>query len=138
MLVDTTTPPGPRVVLAKMGLDSHYRGAIMVARHLVQRGIEVIYIGNALPEGIAKIAVEEDADLIGLSSLSGNHLLMVPRLFAALHKCGSEIPVVLGGVVPPVDRELLLATGVAGIFGTGSNLDDIAAFIERAARREET
>ncbi|MGD8189461.1 cobalamin B12-binding domain-containing protein [Brevibacillus ginsengisoli] len=120
-----------RVVMAKMGLDSHYRGAVMVSRYLVERGMDVIYIGNQLPEAIVDTIIQEDAQVLGLSSLSGNHLVMVPRILQGLKEKGmQEILVILGGVVPNEEQEQLLNAGVTRIFGTGSNLTDIADFIE--------
>ncbi|MED4582644.1 cobalamin B12-binding domain-containing protein [Brevibacillus choshinensis] len=120
-----------RVVMAKMGLDSHYRGAVMVSRYLVERGMDVIYIGNQLPDAIADTVVQEDAQVLGLSSLSGNHLMMVPRILQRLKEKGlQDIIVILGGVVPNEEQEQLLNAGVSRIFGTGSNLTDIADFIE--------
>lgn len=120
-----------KVVMAKMGFDSHYRGALMVARHLVARGMEVVYIGNRLPEEIVRTVLEEDADVLGLSSLSGNHMVMVPRILQRLRAEGLErVLVLLGGVIPHQDRLILLAQGVTEVFGTGSSLDAIADFIE--------
>lgn len=122
-----------KVVMAKMGLDSHYRGAIMVSRYLAERGMEVVYIGNQPPEAIVEAVSQEDADVLGLSSLSGNHMVMVPRILAGLQQAGlGEVLVLLGGVVPPADAAALAAQGVARVFGTGSNLAEIAAFIESA------
>jgi methylmalonyl-CoA mutase C-terminal domain/subunit len=120
-----------RVLIAKVGLDSHYRGAIMVARHLMHRGMEVIYIGNQLPEALADAAAQEDVDVVGLSCLSGNHMLMVPRVIQALrHRGMGHVLVLVGGVIPKDDAQTLQGDGVAAVFGTGSSLDDIADLIE--------
>lgn len=117
--------------MAKMGLDSHYRGAIMVSRYLADRGMEVLYVGNQLPEAIVRAAVQEDVDVVGVSSLSGNHLLMIPRLLAGLKDAGMEhVLVLVGGVIPLEDEEGLLAAGVARVFGTGSSLKEIGDFIQ--------
>jgi len=120
--------------MAKMGFDAHYRGAMMVARHLVQRGMEVVYIGNRLPEEIVRTVIDEDAQVLGLSSLSGNHMVMVPRILKLLRaeEVMDRVKVLLGGVVPREDARALLAQGVAAVFGTGSSLDDIADWIEAA------
>lgn len=124
-----------KVIIAKPGLDSHYRGAIMVARYLRDRGMEVVYLGNQLPEQIAEAAIQEDANVIGLSCLSGNHTLMVPRLMQSLTGHGlSNVLVVVGGVIPDPDRQGLEALGVAGVFGVGSSLPAIADFIQTHAR----
>lgn len=120
-----------KVVIAKVGLDSHYRGAVIIARYLMTQGMDVVYIGNQLPEGIVEAVIQEDADVLGLSSLSGNHMIMVPRILKGLQEQGiDDVPVVLGGIIPPQDEQPLLAAGLAAIFGPGSRLEDIAAFIE--------
>lgn len=120
-----------KVVIAKVGLDSHYRGAIILARYLMTRGMDVVYIGNQLPEGIIEAVIQEDADVLGLSSLSGNHMTMVPRILKGLQDQQiDDVLVLLGGIVPAEDEEPLLDAGLAGIFGPGSRLEDIATFIE--------
>jgi methylmalonyl-CoA mutase, C-terminal domain len=117
--------------MSKMGLDSHYRGAVMVSRFLYERGMEVVYIGNQLPDAIVATMLQEDADVLGLSSLSGNHMVMIPKIMEGLKANGlGDKVVVLGGVVPEEDHAELLAHGVSAIFGTGSNLEDIANYIE--------
>ncbi len=128
------TTRSTKVVVAKMGLDSHYRGAVAVARYLAQRGMEVVYIGNQLPEQIVEAVVQEDAHVLGLSSLSGNHMVMVPRVLEDLRRRGVDgVLVLLGGVIPTRDADALKALGVAQVFGTGSNLEEIATFIESNA-----
>jgi methylmalonyl-CoA mutase C-terminal domain/subunit len=128
-----------KVVMAKMGLDSHYRGAIMVSKYLSDRGMEVVYIGNQVPEAIVSTVAQEDAAVLGLSSLSGNHLVMVPRVMQKMREAGlDDVLVVIGGVIPPDDREALRAAGVHGVFGTGASLEDIASFIEERAGRMAT
>lgn len=115
-----------RVVMAKPGLDSHYRGAVVVSRYLMASGMEVVYIGNQLPEQIVAAAVEEDADVLGISSLSGNHSVMVPPILAGLREQGAEdVLVLVGGIVPADDADALRAAGVAGVFGPGTPLEDI-------------
>jgi methylmalonyl-CoA mutase C-terminal domain/subunit len=128
---DLTGGRRARVLIAKAGLDSHYRGAVMVARYLVDCGMEVIYVGNQLPEAIADAATQEDVDVVGISSLSGNHMVMVPRVLEQLRRRGrSDVTVVVGGVIPPGDGDALRAAGVAAVFTTGASLEDIAEFIE--------
>ncbi|MEW5912464.1 MAG: cobalamin B12-binding domain-containing protein [Thermodesulfobacteriota bacterium] len=123
-----------RVVLARLGLDAHWRGSIVVARALRDAGMEVIYLGNQMPEAIAATAIDEDADVVGLSSLSGNHLELAPRVKELLHRAGADdICVVVGGTVPPADAARLRAAGVAQVFGPGSSLKDIVAFVNQAA-----
>jgi methylmalonyl-CoA mutase C-terminal domain/subunit len=134
--------PPVRVVIAKMGLDSHYLGAIMVARHLADRGMEVVYAGNLLPDAIVATVVQEAPDVLGLSSLSGNHLVMVPRVLDVLRREGiDDVLVVLGGVVPDEDAMRLRELGVARVYGPGSNLtamaDDIHAEVRRRRARPE-
>ena len=127
-----------RVVLAKLGMDAHWRGVAAVGRLLRDAGYEVIYIGHATPEQLATTVVMEDADIIGLSSLSGNHMREVTRVMAALRAAGvpEDVPVVLGGTVPPADAEALIAEGVAAVFGPGTPSDHIvSAFAELQSAR---
>jgi methylmalonyl-CoA mutase C-terminal domain/subunit len=128
-----------KVVVAKPGLDSHYRGAMVVSRYLIERGMEVVYVGNQLPAQIVATVIEEDADVLGLSSLSGNHNVMVPRILEELHRQGMDhVVVVLGGIVPDEDALALETAGVDRIFGPGSDLVEIGDFIAaRAASRRE-
>lgn len=110
----------------------------MVSRYLMERGMEVVYIGNQLPQAIVAAVVEEDADVLGLSSLSGNHMVMVPRILAALRQQEiDDVLVVLGGVIPAADQRALGDLGgIGAVFGTGSNLEDIAGFIEQHAHKD--
>ncbi|MEU6368925.1 cobalamin-dependent protein [Streptomyces sp. NPDC046931] len=126
-----------RVVMAKPGLDSHYRGTMVVSRYLVQQGMEVVYVGNQTADQIVRTVLAEDADVLGLSSLSGNHLATVPPILAGLRSSGlGDVLVLLGGIVPSADAEVLRAAGVHEIFGPGSELVTIARTIrERVARR---
>ena len=124
-----------RVLVAKMGLDSHYLGAIMVARHLAARGMEVVYAGNLLPDAIVATVLQEAPDVLGLSSLSGNHMVMVPRVLDGLRREGlDDVLVVVGGVVPDEDADRLRDLGVARIYGPGSNLDAMAVDIDATVR----
>jgi len=123
---------GIRVLLARLGLDAHWRGSIVVAHALRDAGMEVIYIGNQMPKEIVETALQEDVDIIGLSSLSGNHMILAPEVVKKLKEKGmEEIPVVLGGTVSPDDIPVLKRAGVAGIFGPGSSLKEIIQFISK-------
>ena len=119
-----------RVLMARLGMDAHWRGSIVVARALRDAGMEVIYLGNQMPEAIARAALQEDADVVGLSSLSGNHLVLVPEVIRLLRANGhDDTPVVLGGTIPSEDELPLKEVGVAALFGPGSSLEDIIAAI---------
>jgi len=122
-----------KVILAKLGLDVHNRGVITVARQLRDAGMEVVYIGNALPEQIARSALEEDADVIGVSSLGGAHVTLGSALVKEARNSGMTDRVVLlmGGVFPPEDGKLLLDTGFDAIFTPGATGIDIIKTIER-------
>jgi methylmalonyl-CoA mutase C-terminal domain/subunit len=119
---------GAKAVVAKLGMDAHWRGAIVVANAFRDAGMEVVYIGHAEPATIARTAVDEDAILIGLSSLSGNHMSEVPRVFEALADAGMEdVAVVVGGTVPAEDAAALKRRGIDEVFPTGSSLEAILA-----------
>ena len=120
-----------RVIVARLGLDAHWRGSVVVARALRDAGMEVLYLGNQMPEAIVKAAIDEDADVVGLSSLSGNHMILVPMVTEGLRRNGMEkTPVVLGGTIPEDDLPFLREKGVAGVFGPGSSLKEIIKFID--------
>jgi len=129
-----------RVVMAKPGLDGHDRGAKVVARALRDAGMEVIYTGlHQTPEQIVETAIQEDADVIGLSILSGAHPTLVPKVARFLREQGADdILVLVGGTVPDEDQEELLAAGVAAVFTPGTSTRDIIAFIQQrvGTRRE--
>jgi len=122
-----------RVVIAKPGLDGHDRGAKVIARALRDAGMEVIYTGlRQTPEKIVAAALQEDADVIGLSILSGAHMHICPRVMALLKEKGLDhVKVVVGGIIPDVDREKLQAMGVAGIFLPGTPMQAIVDFINQ-------
>lgn len=124
-----------RVLIAKLGLDGHDRGALIVAQSLKEAGMEVIYTGlKNTPEVIADIAVQEDVDVIGVSILSGAHLVLIPILMEALReKRADDIPVVVGGVIPPPDIPKLKAMKVTEVFPAGSSIQAIVEFIRKAA-----
>jgi len=125
-----------RVVVAKPGLDGHDRGAKVIARSLRDAGMEVVYTGiRQTPETIVRVALEEDAQVIGLSILSGAHLRLCERIMGLLREQGMEdIVVVVGGTVPRDDVAQLLALGVAGVFGPGTPVQAIVDFIRRAVQ----
>jgi len=125
-----------RVVIAKPGLDGHDRGAKVIARALRDAGMEVIYTGlRQTPEMIASAALQEDADVIGLSILSGAHNHIAPRLMELLKSKGlDDVLVVIGGIIPDIDIPKLKEIGVKGIFLPGTPMQQIIEFIEQNAR----
>ena len=122
-----------RILVAKVGLDGHDRGALIISQALREAGMEVIYLGlKNTPEVIAKIAIQEDVDAIGVSILSGAHLVLMPILINELKANNShDIPVVVGGVIPPLDIPKLVGMGVKGVFPAGSLVDDIVEYIKK-------
>ena len=130
MTTATRTMP-IKVVLAKPGLDGHDQGAKVVARALMAAGMEVIYTGlRQTPEAIARIAVEEDVDVIALSSMAGSHLAFCRKLKPLLDEAGQGDKLwIIGGNIPRQDHDALRGLGFKGIFATGARLDDITAFI---------
>ena len=130
-----------RVVIAKPGLDGHDRGARVIARALRDAGMEVIYTGlRQTPEQIVSAALQEDADVIGLSILSGAHMHICPRVMALLAERGlRDVLVVIGGIIPDVDIPKLNEMGIRGIFLPGTPMQEIVTFIRNNARsRVET
>jgi methylmalonyl-CoA mutase, C-terminal domain len=125
-----------RVVIAKPGLDGHDRGAKVIARALRDAGMEVIYTGlRQTPEQIVTAALQEDADVIGLSILSGAHNHIAPRLMDLLKEKGlDDVLVVIGGIIPDVDVPKLKAIGVKGVFLPGTPMQEIIDFINSNAR----
>ena len=125
-----------RVVIAKPGLDGHDRGARVIARALRDAGMEVIYTGlRQTPEQIVTAALQEDADVIGLSILSGAHMHICPRIMALLEEHGlRDVLVVVGGIIPEVDMPKLREIGVRGIFLPGTPMQDVVNFIRTHAR----
>ena len=120
-----------RVIVAKPGLDGHDRGAKVIARALRDAGMEVIYTGlRQTPEQIATAALQEDADVIGLSILSGAHTTLVPKLMALLKERQMEnVLVILGGIIPDADISEMKRLGVAEVFQPGASLESIVRFI---------
>jgi methylmalonyl-CoA mutase C-terminal domain/subunit len=123
-----------RVLVAKPGLDGHDRGAKVVARALRDAGMEVIYTGlRQTPEMVAEAALQEDVDAVGLSILSGAHMALVPRVLELLRANGqTDVKVFIGGIIPDEDVPDLKALGVTGVYGPGTNTDDIARDIRTA------
>jgi methylmalonyl-CoA mutase cobalamin-binding domain/chain len=127
-----------RVVVAKPGLDGHDRGAKIIARALRDAGMEVIYTGlHQTPEQIAETVIQEDADAVGLSILSGAHMTLVPKVVELLQAQGvDDVLVTVGGTIPADDIPELKELGVAEVFTPGAGTDDIVEFIrERATAR---
>ena len=126
----------PKVLVTKIGLDGHDRGSRIVAAHLRDAGMEVIYTPPWQEiAAVVKLALEEDVDVIGVSSLATDHLI-VPKLMAALREAGlQDVVVVVGGIVPDEDEQALLDAGVARVFHPGTPLDEISAFVAQAAAR---
>jgi len=124
----------PKVLVTKIGLDGHDRGSRIVAAHLRDAGMEVVYTPPWQEIAtVVKLAQEEDVDVIGISSLATDHLI-VPRLMRALRDAGMhEVAVIVGGIVPDEDEQALLDAGVARVFHPGSSLDDIAACVRELA-----
>ena len=128
-----------RVLLAKPGLDGHDRGVKVIARALRDSGMEVIYLGlRTTPEAIARAAVQEDVDVIGVSNLSGAYGTLLPAVADALRDAGVDLARVVlfgGGTIPPDDHARLEAAGYRRIFAPGSSLESIAAYVEKEVPR---
>ncbi len=124
-----------RVVVAKPGLDGHDRGAKIIARALRDAGMEVIYTGlHQTPEQIAETVIQEDADAVGLSILSGAHMTLVPKVVALLSEQGiDDVLVTVGGTIPAEDIPELEKLGVAAVFTPGAGTDEIIDFIRDGA-----
>ena len=129
-----------RVVVAKPGLDGHDRGARVIARALREAGFEVIYTGlHQTPEQIAETTIQEDADAVGLSILSGAHMTLFPRIIAELDNRGAhDVVVFAGGIIPDADIPELQRVGVARIFTPGAPLGDITTWLEQELDRRES
>jgi len=122
------------VVIAKPGLDGHDRGAKIIARALRDAGMEVIYTGlHQTPEQIVETAIQEDADAVGLSILSGAHMTLVPKILQGLRaRDADDVLVVVGGTIPDDDAEELKASGVAAVFTPGAPTSEIVDFLNTA------
>lgn len=125
-----------KVLVAKPGLDGHDRGAKVIARALRDAGMEVVYTGlRQTPEQIAQAALQEDADVVALSVLSGAHMHLFPRIVQLLREEGlDDVLVIGGGVIPQEDIPALQAAGVAAIFTPGASISGIVEYIENNSR----
>jgi methylmalonyl-CoA mutase, C-terminal domain len=121
-----------KVIIAKPGLDGHDRGAKIIARSLMEAGMEVVYLGlRQTPESIVDAAIEEDADVIGISILSGSHMTHFTRIFELMKEKGiGDRLLTGGGIVPTKDREALNALGIGRIFGPGDEIQTIVSYIK--------
>lgn len=121
-------------MIAKPGLDGHDRGAKIIARALRDAGMEVIYTGlHQTPEQIVETALQEDADAVGISILSGAHMTLVPRIVDGLRQRGlHDVLVVVGGTIPPEDADALRGLGVAAVFTPGAPMAEVVSFLEDA------
>jgi methylmalonyl-CoA mutase C-terminal domain/subunit len=127
----TQTGRRPRVLIAKIGLDGHSRGAYVIAHGLRLAGMEVIYTGlRQTPAMVAKTAIQEDVDIIGISSMVGAHLAMVKKLRRELdrQKAG-DIPIIIGGIIPEEDYDPLLSSGANKIFPPGTEVREIVQYL---------
>lgn len=124
----------PKVLMAKPGLDAHWRGIIVVSRALRDAGMEVVYGGNMTPQEIAEAAIQEDVQVVGLSILAPGHMRLISETLNALREREAEhILVMVGGAIPEEDVAPLKEMGVAEVFRPGSPLEDIVAFIRQRA-----
>ncbi|MHB8498927.1 MAG: cobalamin B12-binding domain-containing protein [Acidimicrobiales bacterium] len=134
-------PPGEeeppvRVLLAKVGLDGHDRGLRVVARILRDGGCEVIFAGlRQSPETIATAVAQEDADVVGLSMHNGAHLTLAPAVVESLRDAGLQTPVVVGGIVPPIDVPRLVQAGITAVLGPGTSNEEVVRTVHEAAAR---
>jgi len=119
-----------RILIGKPGLDGHSRGAKLIARALRDAGMEVIYTGiRQTPEQICKAAVQEDVDMIGISILSGAHLVLLKEVSGQLRKEEVDIPIIVGGIIPKKDIPKLEHLGVKKIFGPGTRTDEVVQYV---------
>ncbi len=132
--------PPPKVLLAKMGLDGHDRGVKVIARAMRDAGMEVVYMGmRVTADQIAQTALQEDADVLGISILSGAHMRLMPRLTAALDQrdLTGDILLIVGGTIPEDDVAPLQDMGIHGVFPVGSFTTDMIDFINANVRRAQ-
>jgi methylmalonyl-CoA mutase C-terminal domain/subunit len=132
---------GPiRVLVSKLGLDGHDRGALVICRALRDAGFEVIYSGLfCTPEQVAKIAVDEDVDVVAMSLLNGAHLTIFPKVARLLKERGvNDVLIVGGGIIPEKDKRILEEQGITGNFGPGTPLSSIIDHINRNVRKPNT
>lgn len=127
-----------RVLVAKIGLDGHDRGAKVIAYALRDAGMEVIYTGiRQKPERIVSVAVQEDVDVIGISTLTGAHKTLLPEMMRLLREAGAEdILVIAGGIIPKKDIDGLKKQGIKAVFGPGSAIREIVEFINGTVKKQ--
>lgn len=127
-----------RVIVAKPGLDGHDRGAKVIARAFRDAGFEVIYTGlRQSPEQIVNAALQEDADVVGISVLSGAHMTLCPRITELMKKEGlGDVLVIVGGIIPDQDIPKLQECGVSAVFQPGASTEDIIAYIRDNVRKK--
>ena len=127
-----------RVLVAKPGLDGHDRGAKVIARAFRDAGFEVIYTGlRQTPEQIVNAALQEDADVVGLSVLSGAHMTLCPRIMELMKKEGlDEVLVIVGGIIPDQDIQKLKEQGISEVFQPGASTEDIINYVRQNARKK--
>jgi methylmalonyl-CoA mutase C-terminal domain/subunit len=122
-----------RIVLAKVGFDGHDRGLRIVARTLRDAGMEVIYLGlRQTTDGVVAAAIQEDADVVGLSMHNAGHLTLAPKMVEALAAADVDVPVIVGGIIPDADAAVLTEAGVAAILGPGASSDEVAETVRTA------
>lgn len=123
-----------KIVIATLGLEAHWKGAVTVAQMLREFGVEVVYIGNAFPEEIIEAAIQEDVSVVGVSSLSGGHLALGSDLIYLARKKNikDKVVFIIGGIFPPNDYNELMNLGFDGVFGPGAPGEEIYNFIRKA------
>ena len=125
-----------RILMTRMDCDGHDRGARYVARKMLDSGMEVVFTPFSLPAEVVHTAIQEDVDLIGLSFLTGAHLVIVPEIMRLMDEQTKErIPVLVGGIIPPQDIPTLKQMGVLEVFPSGSSVDDIVGFVRENVRK---
>ena len=126
-----------RVLLAKVGLDGHDRGILVITMALRDAGMEVIYTGlHQSPEQVAQIALQEAVDVVGISSLVDAHMTVIPRVLEEFKRLGIDAPIILGGFIQPEDIPELKAMGVVEVFGLNARLEEIVGYVTRLAARD--
>ena len=130
-MADQSSKPAPKIILAKLGLDGHDRGVKVIARAFRDAGMEVVYLGmRVTPDQVAQAALQEDADVVGISILSGAHMRLIPRLTQALNdRNAGDVVLLVGGTIPDEDVEPLHDMGVQGVFPVGTFTQTMIDFI---------
>jgi len=121
-----------RFLIGSIGLDGHALGALIVSKAVQDAGMEVVYLGlNLTPQEVVEAAIQEDVDMIGISSMSGIHIEALSDLMRLIgERVGNRLPVIAGGIIPPDDAQVLMEMGVSGVFPSGSSTSDIIRFIK--------